>query len=219
MKRPSTLPPLPALPPGLCAIAGVDEVGRGPLAGPVVAAAVILPPEFNGALLADSKALSKSRREWLAALLRKMAAIGIASIPSTMIDQLNIRQASLLAMRQAVLALPIVPDFALIDGRDRPTGLPCPAEAIIKGDARVPAISAASIIAKVARDAMMDAAAESFPGFGFEQHAGYPTPFHQRKIIELGLTPIHRLSFAPCRQRSLFDGAPFENGTTPPEPA
>jgi ribonuclease HII len=112
VKRPSALPPLPNLSPLLRAIAGVDEVGRGPLAGPVVAAAVILPSEFDITMLADSKTLSKSRRKQIAGLLRKTSAVGIASIPAAMIDHLNIRQASLMAMRQAVLALPIVPDFA-----------------------------------------------------------------------------------------------------------
>lgn len=180
-------------------LAGVDEVGRGPLAGPVVAAAVILPAGFPCDDLADSKALRPARRRELAERIRNHCAVAIASLPAPEIDRLNIRAASLEAMRRAVLALPVEADFALIDGRDIPPGLPCRAEAIIKGDAIVAAIAAASIIAKVARDAMMMKAAEEFPGYGFENHMGYGAPAHLSALQEKGLTPLHRRSFAPCR--------------------
>ncbi len=180
-------------------LAGVDEVGRGPLAGPVVAAAVILPVGFPCDDLADSKALRPARRRELAERIRNHCAVAIASLPAPEIDRLNIRAASLEAMRRAVLALPMEADFALIDGRDVPPGLPCPAQAIIKGDATVAAIAAASIMAKVARDAMMIKAAEEFSGYGFEKHMGYGAPAHLSALIEKGLTPLHRHSFAPCR--------------------
>ncbi len=180
-------------------LAGVDEVGRGPLAGPVVAAAVILPAGFSCDDLADSKALRPARRRELAERIRNHCAVAIASLPAPEIDRLNIRAASLEAMRRAVLALPVEPDFALIDGRDVPPGLPCPAEAFIKGDANVAAIAAASIIAKVARDAMMMKAAEEFPGYGFDNHMGYGAPAHLAALAGKGLTPLHRRSFAPCR--------------------
>ncbi len=180
-------------------LAGVDEVGRGPLAGPVVAAAVILPAGFPCDDLADSKALRPARRRELANRIRNHCAVAIASLPAPEIDRLNIRAASLEAMRRAVIALPMEADFALIDGRDVPSGLPCPAQAIIKGDATVAAIAAASIIAKVARDAMMMKAAEDFMGYGFEKHMGYGAPAHLSALMEKGLTPLHRRSFAPCR--------------------
>lgn len=181
-------------------IAGVDEVGRGPLAGPVVAAAVILGADAPVSSLADSKALPAKRREELALRIGETCLVGIAMVPARAIDHLNIRQASLLAMRRAVFALPTCPDGALIDGRDIPQGLPCPALALIKGDARQPAIAAASIIAKVARDQLMAAAEAHFPGYGFFTSAGYPTPRHKAALADIGLTPLHRLSFAPCRE-------------------
>lgn len=192
-------PPLPARAAGSLRLAGVDEVGRGPLAGPVVAAAVILPPGFPVGDLADSKMLRPARREALAALLKECALIGLCALPARMVDQLNIRQATLLAMRRAVAALPVTPDFALIDGKDVPPGLPCPAEALVKGDQRVAAIAAASILAKVMRDAMMGEADRLFPGYGFAAHKGYPAPIHRAALSAKGLTPLHRLSYAPCR--------------------
>jgi ribonuclease HII len=191
--------PLPAAFQHLRHIAGVDEVGRGPLAGPVVAAAVILGPNAPSAHLADSKALAAIRREELALLIGETCQVGIAMVTAGEIDRLNIRQASLLAMRRAVLALPHLPDAALIDGRDVPEGLPCPALALIKGDARQASIAAASIVAKVMRDQLMTAAETHFAGYGFATSAGYPTPRHKAALVERGITPLHRLSFAPCR--------------------
>ncbi|MBZ0071623.1 MAG: ribonuclease HII [Thiohalobacteraceae bacterium] len=185
---------------GLRLVAGVDEVGRGPLAGPVVAAAVILDPARPIDGLADSKRLSETRREALAPIIRECAlvwALGRAEVEE--IDALNILQASLLAMRRAVLALTTVPDFALIDGNRCPE-LPCPAEAVIKGDSRVAAISAASIIAKVARDHEMVELDAQYPGYGLAGHKGYPSPGHLAALARLGVTPIHRRSFAPVRR-------------------
>lgn len=192
-------PPLPAAAREARLIAGLDEVGRGPLAGPVVAAAVILPADFPVHLLDDSKNLRPARRRELASLIRSHAAVAIASLPAAEIDRLNILQASLLAMKRALLALPLVPDFALVDGNRLPKNLPCPAEAVVKGDARVACIAAASIIAKVARDAMMAEVAVFYPGYGFERNMGYPAKVHLAALGTLGLTPIHRLSYAPCR--------------------
>ncbi len=186
---------------GLRLVAGVDEVGRGPLAGPVVAAAVILDPARPIAGLADSKKLSEARREALAPLIREQAlawALGRAEVEE--IDTLNILQASLLAMRRALLALPVAPELALIDGNRCPAGLPCPAEAVVKGDSRVAAISAASIIAKVARDQEMQALDAQYPGYGLAAHKGYPSPAHLEALGRLGVTIIHRRSFAPVRR-------------------
>lgn len=203
MKKLVAWPPLPAAFAGFSRIAGLDEVGRGPLAGPVVAAAVILPaftplpPEI--AELDDSKRLSAKARERLAGQLAVIAKIGLGFVPAPEIDRLNIRQASLLAMRRAFFALPEIAEAALIDGKDVPPGLGVPAAALVKGDRAVPAIAAASIIAKVARDAMMARAARDFPGYGLARHAGYPTRAHRAALLELGVSPLHRLSFAPCR--------------------
>ena len=182
-------------------ICGVDEVGRGPLAGPVLAAAVILDPNQPIEGLADSKILSPERRAELDILIRARAyayAIGRAEVEE--IDELNILQATMLAMQRAVAALRIMPDLAYIDGNRCPA-LRCRAEAIIKGDATVPAISAASIIAKVARDLETIQWDVHYPGYGLAQHKGYPTSIHLRALDELGVTPIHRRSFAPVRNR------------------
>jgi len=184
---------------GLSCIAGVDEVGRGPLAGPVVAAAVILPENFDGEGITDSKALSPARREALAARITRQAATALAYVPAPEIDRLNIHGATLLAMRRAVLALPIQPVFVLADGKFTPKDLPCPAQAVVKGDARVLAIAAASIVAKVARDRLMATVEIHFPGYAFAKNAGYPTSFHKNSLKKIGLTPLHRLSFAPCK--------------------
>jgi ribonuclease HII len=181
-------------------LAGVDEVGRGPLAGPVVAAAVILDPGFAIAGLADSKCLSEKRREQLAGEIRAHAlawALGRAEVEE--IDRINILQASLLAMRRAVQALDPQPDYALIDGNRCPQ-LGCPAEAVIKGDARIAAISAASIIAKVARDQEMREMEACYPGYGLAGHKGYPSKAHLEALQRLGVTPIHRRSFGPVRR-------------------
>lgn len=182
-------------------VCGVDEVGRGPLAGPVIAAAVILDPNQPIVGLADSKILSAERRAELDIIIRARAyayAIGRAEVDE--IDELNILHATMLAMQRAVAGLRIVPDLAYIDGNRCPI-LPCRAEAIIKGDATVPAISAASIIAKVARDLEMVEWDARYPGYGLAQHKGYPTPTHLRALDALGVTPLHRRSFAPVRNR------------------
>ena len=181
-------------------VAGVDEVGRGPLAGPVVAAAVILDPERPIAGLADSKQLSEKRREALSEQIREQAlAWHIARAEVEEIDCINILQASLLAMRRAVLALRPVAELALIDGNRCPE-LPCPAWAVVKGDSRVAAISAASIIAKVARDREMVALDRDYPGYGLARHKGYPSRQHLEALRTLGVTPIHRRSYAPVRR-------------------
>ena len=181
--------------------AGVDEVGRGPLAGAVVAAAVILDPDNPIDGLADSKALTEKARIRLAEEIRQSAlawAIGRAEVEE--IDQINILQASLLAMRRAVLSLKPQPEYALVDGNRCPD-LPCPCEAIIKGDQTVAAISAASIIAKVARDQEMVEMDRQYPGYGFARHKGYPTKVHMQALQDLGITPIHRRSFGPVKKR------------------
>jgi ribonuclease HII len=180
-------------------ICGIDEAGRGPLAGPVVAAAVILDPDrrING--LRDSKALNPARREELAARIRERAlAFAVAEASVEEIDELNILQATLLAMRRAVDALPVVPEYALVDGNQMPR-LALPGRAIVSGDALEPAISAASILAKTARDAMMRAFDALHPGYGFAQHMGYGTPEHLDCLQRLGPCVLHRRSFAPVR--------------------
>ncbi|HRE21026.1 MAG TPA: ribonuclease HII [Rhabdaerophilum sp.] len=184
---------------GVRRIAGVDEVGRGPLAGPVVAAAVVLPDGFDPTGITDSKKLSANRREALATRLMREARVGIAYLPAPDIDRLNIHQATLTAMAHAIAALPEPPEAVLIDGKFVPATLSCPGFAVIGGDARVAAIGAASIVAKVARDRLMAAADRHFPGYGFAGHAGYPTPAHKAMLAKCGLTPLHRLSYAPCR--------------------
>jgi len=185
---------------GTIFVAGVDEVGRGPLAGPVVAAAVILDPERPIEGLADSKKLSEKRREALAEVIKEQAlswALGRAEVEE--IDRLNILQASLLAMQRAVAALQPAAEFALVDGNRCPD-LACPAEAVIKGDDRVPVISAASVIAKVARDREMVALEQTFPGYGLAQHKGYPTKAHLESLQRLGVATIHRRTFGPVRK-------------------
>jgi ribonuclease HII len=182
-------------------IAGVDEVGRGPLAGPVVAAAVVLLAPVEG--LADSKILAAPVRAQLAAALRGAARIGIGCASVSEIDRLNILQASLLAMRRAVLRLGCLPDLALIDGNRLPE-LPCPAEAIVDGDALIPSISAASIVAKVTRDALMRRLASRYPGYGWETNVGYATALHRAALWRLGPCRHHRRSFLTV-QGCLFD--------------
>lgn len=180
-------------------MAGVDEVGRGPIAGPVVAAAVILDPFRPIAGLDDSKRLTARRRDWLAALIRERAlavALGRAEVEE--IDAINIHRASLLAMARAVAALPVVPERVVVDGIHCPE-VDCEVEAIAHGDALVPAISAASIFAKVTRDAEMEAFEARYPGYGFAQHKGYGTAAHREALRRLGPTPLHRRSFAPLR--------------------
>ena len=179
-------------------VAGIDEVGRGPLAGPVVAAAVT----FDGVVpdgLNDSKALSAAERERLFAEILACAHVGLASLGAADIDRINIRRASLDAMRRALIALPVSVGHALIDGRDVPPGLPCSATTLIGGDARSVSIAAASIVAKVMRDRMMERLGTAHPGYGFERHMGYGTPAHLAALRERGALRIHRRSFAPVR--------------------
>ena len=181
-------------------IAGVDEAGRGPLAGPVVAAAVILHPERPITGLNDSKQLSEARRIVLAGEIRERACCwAIASADVSEIDRINILQASLLAMQRAVQQLNPAPDKALIDGNRCPV-LACPSEAIVRGDATVPAISAASILAKVERDRLMQQLHEQYPQYAFGQHKGYPTRLHCSLLQQHGPCPQHRRSFRPVMQ-------------------
>lgn len=180
--------------------AGVDEAGRGPLAGPVVVAAVILDPARPIAGLNDSKKLSEMARDRLAPLIRAQAlAFYIEVVPCTEIDQHNILQATLRGMARSLRGLGVAPEYALIDGNKVPKGLPCPAHAIVQGDALEPAISAASILAKVERDRLMVAMDAQFPGYGFARHKGYPTPDHLAALSLLGPCDQHRRSFAPVR--------------------
>lgn len=181
-------------------IAGVDEVGRGPLAGPVVTAAVILNPDNPITGLADSKKITEKRRESLVPLIKEHAlAWAMGRAEPDEIDELNILQASLLAMKRAVEALSIVPEHVLVDGIHAPK-LNCPVTTIIKGDQSEPAIAAASILAKVARDQEMIALEEQYPGYGFAKHKGYPTKQHQQALLTLGVTDIHRRSFGPVHK-------------------
>ena len=180
-------------------IAGVDEAGRGPLAGPVVAAAVVLDLKRVPSGLADSKVLPRERREALFEEILATAQVGIASIPHREIDVINIRQASLTAMCRALAALPCVPDVALVDGNDPPR-LPCPVETIVKGDASVASIAAASIVAKVVRDRLMARLDASFPAYGFRSNVGYSTAAHIAALSSVGPSPYHRLTFAPVRE-------------------
>ena len=182
-------------------VAGVDEVGRGPLAGPVVAAAVILLRPLKG--LADSKVLCAEERERLAGLLQTRSRIGIGAASVAEIDRFNILQASLLAMRRAVLRLECLPELALVDGNKAPD-LPCPVQTIVDGDALVPAISAASIVAKVTRDRLMRRLAARYPGYGWDTNVGYATSAHRAAIWQLGVCCHHRRSFAAVQGR-LFD--------------
>lgn len=181
-------------------VAGVDEVGRGPLAGPVVTAAVILDPAKPIHGLADSKKLSEKHREEIAEEIKEKAmawSIGRAEVEE--IDQINILQATMQAMSRAVQYLGIQPDFVLIDGNRCPD-LACPSEAVIKGDENVEEISAASILAKVTRDAEMKEMDKLYPGYGLAKHKGYPTKLHIQALSELGITPIHRRSFGPVKR-------------------
>ena len=185
-------------------VCGVDEAGRGPLAGSVIAAAVILDPAKPIAGLADSKKLSARVRERLAVEIRTQAmAWAIGEATAAEIDQINILQATFLAMRRAVAGLRLSPAHALIDGNRIPVGLPCSAEAIIKGDAKEPAISAASILAKTFRDAQLLELDQIYPQYGFARHMGYPTAAHLEALRVHGPSPVHRRSFAPVAQNLL----------------
>lgn len=186
-------------------LAGVDEAGRGPLAGPVVAAAVLIGPDFkidhpDLELVADSKVLSAKKREKLFGIIReKTLGVGIGLVNNTDIDRINILQASFLAMRRALRQLRLPPDYVLLDGSFQIPKLDKPQTAIIKGDATVWAIAAASIIAKVSRDWLMIEADKQYPQYGFLKHKGYGTAEHLEKIKEYGPCPLHRLSFRPLK--------------------
>ena len=182
---------------GAVRIVGVDEVGRGPLAGPVTAAAVWLNPAVIPDGLNDSKVLTAARRIALSAALLEVADVSIAHASVDEIDEMNILRASHLAMMRAIAGLSVPPDFALIDGNMIPKGMVCPSLAIVKGDMRSLSIAAASIVAKVARDAIMVDLAQQHRGYGWETNAGYPTAAHLKALINLGVTAHHRRSFGP----------------------
>lgn len=189
-----------ALARGLTRIAGVDEVGRGPYAGPVTAAAVVLDLSRIPEGLNDSKKLTARRREALAEAIYDSAEVSIAEASVEEIDRLNILAASHLAMRRAIAGLGTLPDLALIDGNRLPEDLPCAGQTVIRGDALSVSIAAASIVAKIGRDAQMAALAQQHPGYGWERNAGYGTKEHQNALLDLGVTPHHRRSFAPIRK-------------------
>lgn len=184
---------------GFQTIAGIDEVGRGPWAGPVMAAAVILDQRNIPEGMKDSKKLSAKKRELLYTQIMETSLVGIGEASVDEIDKINIRQATFLAMTRAVENLSIIPDFAFVDGRDIPAELKIPAETVIKGDNIVLSISAASIVAKVTRDKLMGDLAEKYPHFAWERNAGYGTKAHQEGLASYGVTPHHRKSFAPIR--------------------
>ncbi|BCB03336.1 ribonuclease HII [Bacillus sp. KH172YL63] len=184
---------------GFSLIAGIDEVGRGPLAGPVVTAAVILPEDFYLPGLNDSKKISEAKREEYAAHIRAHAiSIGLAIVDADVIDSINIYEATKKAMNSAVNNLTISPEYLLIDAMKLET--PYPSQSIIKGDSKSISIAAASIIAKVARDRMMKEYATKYPGYGFENNAGYGTKEHLNGLAQYGITPLHRKSFAPVKE-------------------
>ncbi|MCB0824792.1 MAG: ribonuclease HII [Armatimonadetes bacterium] len=185
--------PLPYTP----GVAGVDEVGRGALAGPVVVAAVILPPEFDTIGIIDSKALSAAQREEAAERIRAEARYTILFASAEEIDAKNVLRATLDAMRESLIQLKA--NEAIIDGNQLPPGLPCPATTLVKGDSKDASIAAASILAKVARDNHMVEMADNYPGYGFEGHVGYGAPSHLGAIKSLGPCPIHRKSFEPIK--------------------
>jgi len=186
-------------------IAGVDEAGRGPIAGPVVAACVVLPPCHTLTGIADSKQLTPAQREALYDAITRHAlawAIGLASPRE--IERYNILQASLLAMRRAVLALPLPPQRVLVDGKHAIPSLPLPQQAVVGGDALEESIAAASILAKVARDRIMRELDRLYPQYGFAQHKGYPTPLHLQRLRMYGACPVHRRTYAPVAQLRLL---------------
>lgn len=200
-------------------IAGVDEAGRGPLAGPVYAAAVVLDPDRPIEGLNDSKALSERARDALAPQIRERAlAWCVASVSVEEIDRLNILNATMLAMRRAVEGLGLTPDLVQVDGNRAPA-LTCRVQTVIGGDALVPAISAASILAKTARDAELLRLHEIYPMYGFDRHKGYGTPDHLRCLVEHGPCPEHRRSFEPVRQALAARGMPAPDAAARAEPA
>ncbi len=197
--RPSFRRERAAMKDGCTLVAGVDEAGRGPLAGPVVAAAVILDPKRIPKGLNDSKVLDLEKREALYQKIMASAEVAFVSAAPARIDRIDIRKATLWAMCAAVEALPRRPDRVFVDGKEFPHGLPCPAEAVIDGDAKLVSIAAASIVAKVTRDRIMRRLGMSVQGYGFERHVGYATREHRAALVDLGPTRHHRRSFAPVR--------------------
>lgn len=199
-----------------CVVCGVDEVGCAPLAGPVVAAAIILPPtglpRKLSALINDSKIVPAPQREAAAAALPKYCTISFGEASVEEIDTLNIYHARMLAMRRAVAGLQIAPELALIDGNATPKELTCKARTIVDGDAKCLSIAAASIVAKVFRDAYMHKLAEEFPGYGWETNVGYPTRDHRNAITKLGITPHHRRSFGFVRMHLGLPLFPDDHG-------
>lgn len=193
---------------GLKLVAGVYEVGRGPLAGPVAAAAVILDPRHLPRGVDDSKALRARARETVCEdILARAIAVSVAFVEAAEIDRINIRQASHSAMRRAIAGLAEQPAWALVDGNDLPADLGCAGQTIVKGDAQSLSIAAASIVAKVMRDRLMARMHLRHPAYGFHLHAGYATRAHLEAIATHGPCQIHRMSFSPLRQRELFAGA------------
>ncbi|MDF1802565.1 ribonuclease HII [Thalassovita sp.] len=182
---------------GYLRVAGVDEVGRGPLAGPVTAAAVVLDPNHIPEGLNDSKKLSPKRRAAVLEALMDCAEVSVAHASVEEIDEHNILRASHIAMVRALEGLKTPPDFALIDGNLIPRGMPVPAQAVVKGDALSVSIAAASIAAKIRRDLLMVELAQQFPGYGWDRNAGYPSKQHREALQNLGVTPHHRRSFKP----------------------
>jgi ribonuclease HII len=190
---------------GALRIAGLDEVGRGPMFGPVVAAAVMLPKSCRLQGLTDSKQLTERQRNAFDAAIRDCAvAWAIAVVDVETIDRINIRRASLLAMRMAVERLAMSPDYLLIDGRDT-IEWPCPQQAVVQGDGRSVSIAAASVLAKVHRDQMLVELDAVYPGYGLARHKGYCVAEHMEALRRLGPTPLHRKSFSPVAQRMLFE--------------
>ncbi|MEM6482058.1 MAG: ribonuclease HII [Pseudomonadota bacterium] len=197
MQRPSLDIERDAQAGGVLHIAGVDEVGRGPLAGPVTAAAVILDFDRVPDGIRDSKLLSRPRREKIYAAILETAEVSVAHASVAEIDDINILQATLLAMTRALESLKTTPDLALVDGQRLPKSLPCPGRSIIKGDAICMSIAAASIVAKVTRDRLMWDLAQHYPGYGWETNAGYGSKSHMAALKKLGASPHHRRSFKP----------------------
>jgi ribonuclease HII len=201
---------------GLARVAGVDEAGRGPLAGPVVAAAVVVTPEHRVRGVCDSKLLTAERREELFAVIHERAfAVGVAIVDHATIDRVNILQATRLAMLDALARLPIPPDFLITDFVKLPE-VPCPQKNLIDGDARCASVAAASIVAKVTRDRLMLELDKQFPEYGFAQHKGYATPDHLAALDRHGPCPVHRRTFAGVwRQGALFVLTPWGAGSAP----
>lgn len=187
---------------GFRIIAGTDEAGRGPLAGPVVAACVILPDDFRIPGINDSKMISEKKRDELFIQIMNSAYVGVGIIPEAIIDEINIYQASRLAMKTAFHRLPILPEFLLIDGKMK-LDVPCKSKSIVKGDRKSASIAAASIIAKVTRDRLMRHYHEQFPEYEFDRHKGYPTALHRKLLKIHGPSPIHRESFGPVKDLML----------------